>query len=30
MRSIFKMPSDDMAGDAKRRVPIPIKRRKNI
>ena len=22
MRSIFKMPSDDMAGDAKRRVPI--------
>ncbi len=25
MRSIIKMPSDDMAGDAKRRVPIPIK-----
>ena len=22
MRSIFRMPSDDMAGDAKRRVPI--------
>ena len=22
MRSIFKIPSDDMAGDAKRRVPI--------
>ena len=28
MRSIFKMPSDDMAGDAKRRVPLPIDRRK--
>ena len=23
MRSIFRMPSDDLAGDAKRRVPIP-------
>ncbi len=23
MRSIYKMPSDVMAGDAKRRVPIP-------
>ena len=23
MRSIFYMPSDDLAGDAKRRVPIP-------
>ena len=22
MRSIFRMPSDDMAGDAKRRVPF--------
>ncbi len=22
MRSIFRIPSDDMAGDAKRRVPI--------
>lgn len=22
MRSIFRMPSDDMAGDARRRVPI--------
>ena len=27
MRSIFKMPSDDMAGDAKRRVPLPIDRK---
>ncbi len=26
MRSIFFMPSDDMAGGAKRRVPIPIKK----
>ena len=26
MRSIFFMPSNDMAGDAKRRVPIPIKK----
>ena len=26
MRSIFRMPSDDVAGDAKRRVPIPIKK----
>lgn len=24
MRSIFWMPSDEMAGDAKRRVPIPM------
>lgn len=23
MRSISKMPSDDLAGDAKRRVPLP-------
>ena len=27
MRSISIMPSDDMAGDAVRRVPIPIERR---
>ena len=27
MRSISRRPSDDLAGDAKRRVPIP-KRRK--
>ncbi len=26
MRSILGMPSSDMAGDAKRRVPIPIKK----
>lgn len=26
MRSILGMPSDDMAGDAKRRVPIPIEK----
>lgn len=25
MRSIFIMPSDDMAGVAKRRVPIPVR-----
>ena len=25
MRSIFWMPSDEMAGDAQRRVPIPMK-----
>ncbi len=25
MQSIFGMPSDDMAGDAKRRVPIPAR-----
>ncbi len=30
MRSIFKMPSDDLAGAAVRRVPLPIKRRKNM
>ena len=24
MRSIYGMPSDDLAGGAKRRVPIPI------
>ncbi len=24
MRSIFRMPSDDLAGAAERRVPIPI------
>ena len=24
MRSIYKMPSDDLAGDAKRRVSIPL------
>ncbi len=23
MRSIFRMPSDNLAGDAKRRVPLP-------
>lgn len=23
MRSIYEMPSDDLAGDAKRRVPLP-------
>ncbi len=28
MRSIFGMPSDDLAGDALRRVPLPRKRRK--
>ena len=28
MRSIFEMPSDDLAGDAKRRVPLPNERRK--
>mgnify|MGYP001095805068 CR=1 FL=1 len=28
MRSISIMPSDDMAGDAKQRVPIPIKLRR--
>ena len=27
MRSIFRMPSDDMAGVAKRRVPIPLERK---
>lgn len=27
MHSISGMPSSDLAGDAKRRVPIPIKRR---
>lgn len=26
MRSISKMPSDDMAGDAKRRVPQPYEK----
>lgn len=26
MRSIIKMPSDEMAGDALRRVPIPNKK----
>ena len=29
MRSIFGMPSDEMAGDAKRRVPIPERRKAN-
>ncbi len=28
MRSIFRMPSDVLAGAAKRRVPIPKRRRK--
>ncbi len=28
MRSIFRMPSDELAGDAERRVPIPKTRRK--
>jgi len=28
MRSIFRIPSDDMAGDALRRVPIHYYRRK--
>ncbi len=28
MRSILGMPSDELAGDAKRGVPIPLKRRK--
>ncbi len=27
MRSIFLMPSDALAGDAKRRVPLPWRRR---
>ena len=26
MRSIFRNASDDMAGDAKRRVPIPMEK----
>ena len=26
MRSIFIMPSDELAGAAKRRVPIPMKK----
>ncbi len=30
MRSIFKMPSDDLAGGAKRRVPIPMERKKKF
>ena len=29
MRSIFRMPSSDLAGDAKRRVPIPRRRKAN-
>ena len=29
MRSIFRIPSDDMAGDAKRRVPIHYYTRRN-
>ena len=28
MRSILIMPSDELAGDAERRVPLPLKRRK--
>ena len=30
MRSISEMSSDELAGDAKRRVPIPIKRREEM
>ena len=28
MRSNYGMPSDDLAGGAKRRVPLPLERRK--
>lgn len=30
MRSIFGIPSDDMAGVAKQRVPIPIRKKEEI
>lgn len=30
MRSIYGMPSDELAGDAKRRVPIPYSRKEKL